>query len=111
MILSTPPKVVGSCNPCADSLVITNTQNLLMTRKLGADTPIVGEMIVFGSKARDDKKPRHVEETRERLRKLFRGAFDGPPTPLKEIPKRGGKSGPKPKSSGASRANAKNERP
>jgi hypothetical protein len=30
------------------------------------------------------------EETRQRLGALLRGAFDGPPTPLKDIPKRTG---------------------
>jgi hypothetical protein len=29
-------------------------------------------------------------ETDQRLRKLMRGAFEGPPTPLKDIPKRTG---------------------
>jgi hypothetical protein len=28
------------------------------------------------------------EETKERLRKILRGAFSGPPTPLKDIPKK-----------------------
>jgi hypothetical protein len=29
-------------------------------------------------------------ETEQRLQKLLRSAFDGPPTPLKEIPKKNG---------------------
>ena len=32
------------------------------------------------------------EETERRLRKLMRGAFAGPPTQLKDIPKRNGES-------------------
>jgi len=32
------------------------------------------------------------EETERRLRKLMRGAFAGPPTQLKNIPKRNGES-------------------
>jgi hypothetical protein len=31
------------------------------------------------------------EETEQRLRKIMRAAFSGPPTPLKDIPKRNGK--------------------
>lgn len=30
------------------------------------------------------------EEVARRLRKILKGAFDGPPTPLKAIPKRNG---------------------
>jgi hypothetical protein len=33
-----------------------------------------------------------AEETEQRLQKILQGAFDGPPTPLKEIPKRDGKA-------------------
>lgn len=32
------------------------------------------------------------EETQHRLDAVLRGAFDGPPTPLKDIPKRSGES-------------------
>jgi hypothetical protein len=32
------------------------------------------------------------EETEQRLQKLLQGAFNGPPTPLKDIPKRSGES-------------------
>jgi hypothetical protein len=32
------------------------------------------------------------QQTRRRLQKVLRGAFDGPPTPLKDIPKKGGVS-------------------
>ena len=31
-------------------------------------------------------------DTDQRLGKILRGAFDGPPTPLKDIPKRSGES-------------------
>lgn len=31
-------------------------------------------------------------ETTQRLRAVLRGAFEGPPTPLKDIPKRSGES-------------------
>ncbi len=31
-------------------------------------------------------------ETKERLQKILQGAFSGPPTPLKDIPKQNGKS-------------------
>lgn len=40
----------------------------------------------------DDPDQRSAEETEQRLEKLLRGAFDGPPTPLKAIPKRNRKS-------------------
>jgi hypothetical protein len=33
-----------------------------------------------------------AEETEQRLRKILRGAFAGPPTQLKDIPTREGKS-------------------
>ena len=39
-----------------------------------------------------------AEETEQRLQKVLQGAFSGPPTPLKDIPKRNGESrvlGPK----------------
>jgi len=36
-----------------------------------------------------DKTP---EETKKRLAAALRGAFSGPPTPLKDIPKKGGES-------------------
>jgi hypothetical protein len=32
------------------------------------------------------------EETEQRLQKMFKGAFSGPPTPLKDIPTRDGES-------------------
>jgi hypothetical protein len=32
------------------------------------------------------------KETQERLQKILQGAFSGPPTPLKDIPKRDGES-------------------
>jgi hypothetical protein len=31
-------------------------------------------------------------ETEQRLQKILQGAFSGPPTPLKDIPKRNGES-------------------
>jgi hypothetical protein len=31
-------------------------------------------------------------QTQERMQKMLRGAFSGPPTPLKDIPKRDGES-------------------
>jgi hypothetical protein len=34
-----------------------------------------------------------MDMTEQRLEKLLQGAFNGPPTPLKDIPKRSGKSG------------------
>lgn len=46
------------------------------------------------------------EETEQRLQKILRGAFDGPPTPLKDIPKSNGESRRK-RPNGASAANAK----
>jgi len=33
-----------------------------------------------------------AEETDQRLKKILKGAFSGPPTPLKDIPTRGGES-------------------
>jgi hypothetical protein len=39
-----------------------------------------------------DPDQRSPEETEQRLQKLLEGAFSGPPTPLKRIPKRNGKS-------------------
>jgi hypothetical protein len=50
------------------------------------------------------------EETEQRLQKILDGAFSGPPTPLKDIPKENGESrriGLKFRSSGASAASAK----
>jgi len=32
------------------------------------------------------------QETKQRLQKMLQGAFAGPPTPLKDIPKRDGES-------------------
>jgi hypothetical protein len=37
-------------------------------------------------------KKRPDEETQQRLQAILRGAFSGPPTPLKDIPKRNGES-------------------
>jgi hypothetical protein len=34
----------------------------------------------------------HSGETEKRLRKILEGAFSGPPTPLKAIPKKNGES-------------------
>jgi hypothetical protein len=39
-----------------------------------------------------DPDQRSPEETEQRLQKLLEGAFSGPPKPLKDIPKRNGKS-------------------
>jgi hypothetical protein len=39
----------------------------------------------------DDDRPTK-SETEQRLQAILRGAFSGPPTPLKEIPKRNGES-------------------
>jgi hypothetical protein len=33
-----------------------------------------------------------AKEAKDRLQRILRGAFSGPPTPLKNIPKRNGKS-------------------
>jgi hypothetical protein len=33
-----------------------------------------------------------ADETKQRLKKVLRGAFSGPPTPLKDIPTRDGES-------------------
>jgi hypothetical protein len=33
-----------------------------------------------------------TDEAEQRLKKIMRGAFSGPPTPLKDIPKRDGES-------------------
>jgi hypothetical protein len=57
---------------------------------------------------RDDKYS--AEEAQQRLKSAFRGAFSGPPTPLKRIPKKSGEfRSPKPRS--ASGANARNAQP
>jgi len=53
-----------------------------------------------------------AEETEQRLRKIMRGAFAGPPTPLKDIPTRAGESRQSArKKSRVSAATAKSERP
>ena len=52
-----------------------------------------------------------AEETRQRLVKTLRGAFTGPPTPLKNIPKQDGESRVAAKKRRASAASAKNVRP
>jgi hypothetical protein len=51
------------------------------------------------------------EETEQRLRKMLAGAFSKPPTPLKDIPKRGGESRARKAASSASAATGKNGRP
>jgi len=54
------------------------------------------------------------EEAGERLRVILRGAFAGPPTPLKDIPKRAGgtrRVGTKKKKRRASAATSKSARP
>jgi hypothetical protein len=40
----------------------------------------------------DAMQGRAEKETKQRLEAMFRGAFAGPPTPLKDIPKRNGMS-------------------
>jgi len=48
------------------------------------------------------------DETDQRLKVIFRGAFSGPPTPLKAIPKKNGEARGKPKKkTHALRASAK----
>lgn len=39
----------------------------------------------------EDVEQYSAEETEQRLRRIMRAAFSGPPTPLKDIPKRNGK--------------------
>jgi len=41
---------------------------------------------------RQDDDQHTPEETQQRLKKMLRGAFAGPPTPLKDIPTRSGES-------------------
>jgi hypothetical protein len=53
---------------------------------------------------------RGKQETKQRLRKILQGAFSGPPTPLKRIPKKSGESRSI-KVRSASGANARNARP
>jgi hypothetical protein len=50
------------------------------------------------------------QEAQHRLKSVLRGAFSGPPTPLKHIPKRSGESRA-PKAHNASGANARNVQP
>jgi hypothetical protein len=38
----------------------------------------------------DEKRSK--EDTEQRLQKILQGAFSGPPTPLKDIPTKGGES-------------------
>jgi hypothetical protein len=52
-----------------------------------------------------------VDENGERLKKILAGAFSGPPTPLKAIPKKDGGSRAASKKSRASDASAKSARP
>ncbi len=60
--------------------------------------------------AKSDEHSEH--KTRERLRKILRGAFAGPPTQLKDIPKRHGESRVERKNGAAkSRSNASRPRP
>jgi len=40
----------------------------------------------------DNSDQYSAEETKQRLQKTLQGAFSGPPTPLKDIPTRDGKS-------------------
>jgi hypothetical protein len=54
---------------------------------------------------------RNIEETKQRLQKALRGAFSGPPTPLKDIPTRYGESRKMHRSSGASSASVKTAKP
>jgi hypothetical protein len=49
-------------------------------------------------------------ETDQRLEKILRGAFSGPPTPLKDIPKKSGESRAS-KAGSASSATAKTVQP
>ncbi len=60
--------------------------------------------------SKDDVDHYSGQETAERLRKVLKGAFSGPPTPLKELPTKQGKVRKSAKSS-ASRANAKTAPP
>jgi hypothetical protein len=46
----------------------------------------------FGLGSGMQKNPQHSNETERRLKSILRGAFSGPPTPLKDIPKRDGES-------------------
>jgi len=53
---------------------------------------------------------RGKQETQQRLRNILQGAFSGPPTPLKRIPKKSGESRAI-KGRGASGANVRSARP
>lgn len=53
---------------------------------------------------------RGKQETQQRLRRILQGAFGGPPTPLKHIPKRSGESRAI-KARNASGASARNAQP
>lgn len=51
------------------------------------------------------------KEVETRLNAILRGAFKGPPTPRKGIPKRSSESRNEPKKNSSSGANAKNAQP
>jgi hypothetical protein len=59
-------------------------------------------------KRADEYEP---EEAEQRLRKILRGAFAAPPTPLKKVPTRTGKQRTRTKKTSASRASAKTSPP
>jgi hypothetical protein len=47
---------------------------------------------IASRKMPDNAKPANQQDVQQRLQKLLHGAFAGPPTPLAEIPKRGGRA-------------------
>jgi hypothetical protein len=53
---------------------------------------------------------RNEQQQQERLQAILHGAFSGPPTPLKDIPKKGGESRAT-KARGASAASVKTSAP
>jgi hypothetical protein len=59
----------------------------------------------------DQGDSRSADETEQRLGRLLQGAFSGPPTPLKRIPKKNGKSRAKPRESSAASAETAGRRP
>jgi hypothetical protein len=63
--------------------------------------------------AKDEDQQYSAEESSQRLQKALRGAFSGPPTPLKDIPTRDGESRKIRRTSGggASAASAKTASP
>jgi hypothetical protein len=58
-------------------------------------------MVIFDMSKRASDDQYSEQETQRRLDAVLRGAFSGPPTPLKNIPKK----------SGESRAQRKDQRP